>query len=151
MSGIAYTAEAVLYNSTGGEIGSEKKWYGTKLTKVRVELTQGKNITTSGLAEAAVCTIKVHDEDLPKPYLPPAVWAQEEAKEAYLTFDADSFFIITKKEDIGAAVNAPEGVILDSDYAEGLQEHLATEYGLTFRVATADHYTLIPHWHISGR
>ena len=151
MSGIAYTAEAVLYNCTGGEIGDPKTWYSTKLTNVRVELTQGKNITASGLKDAAVCTIKVHDEDLPKPYLPPAVWAQEAAKEGALTFDADSFFIITKKEDIGAAVTAPEGVLLDSDYEDGLQEYLAATYGLTYRVATADHYTLIPHWHIGGR
>lgn len=148
---IAYNAKVVLYNGIGGGIESDKKWYSTELTSVRVELTQGDNITTSGLKDADVCTIKVYDKDLPKRYAPPAIWQQDEARAASLTFDEDSFFIITHKPDIGADVTAPTGEINDADYEDGLQEFLTRTYGLVFRVTTADHYSLIPHWHISGR
>jgi len=151
MSGIYYTDKCMIYTPTGGEVGEPRRWYGTELKNVRVELTQGSNIRATGLAEADICRVKVYDKDLPKPYETPAIWHQNGAKESTLTFDDQTIFIITEKADMGIAVDAPHGVVNDADYDGGLQAFLSETYGLTFRVTTADHYSLMPHWEVGGR
>ena len=152
MNGIGYDAKAVLYNRTGGSIGKPVTWYGTELTNVRVELTQARNMAVTGQQEANICTVKVHDADLPKPYVPAAKWLSLEDKTDKLTFNPEKDYImITYKPDLGIDVEAPIGVIADSDYQGGLAEYLTEHYGMVYMVKTADHYSLIPHWQIGGR
>lgn len=151
MSGIYYTDKCTIYTPIGGEVGEPRRWYATELEHVRVELTQGSNIRTTGLADADICRIKVYDKDLTKPYETSPKWRQNEAREGTLTFDDQTIFIITEKADMGISVTAPTGVVEDAAYEGGLQEYLKMTYGLTFRITTADHYSLIPHWEIGGR
>jgi len=151
MAGIGYDSSIVVYNKTGGTIGTEETWYGTRLEKVRVELTQGNNIRSSGRDDADKCQVKIHDEDLPTAYYPPALWKKLPDKLSGVTFDGDTIFIIEDKADIGAAAVAPTGQISDDAYQKGLFEYLTGAFGYTYRVTTADHYSLIPHWEIGGR
>ena len=151
MTGIAYDSTIVIYNSTGGGYGNPRVWYGTEQGKVRVELTQGENIQQSGLAEAAVCRFKVYDKDLAKPYQPEAVWRSLTDKTEAVTFGADTIIVLTKKGDLNVDITVPTGEVLDADYEGGLFQYLTETFGYTFRVATSDHYSLIPHWVIGGR
>lgn len=151
MAGIGYDSTVIVYNSIGGEFGEDKTWYGTQVHKVRVELTQGKQIRDTGLADASVCRFKVYDGDLPIPYAPRAVWANLEDPAGALTFDENTIVIITDKADIGADADAPTGELDDADYDGGLFDYLQRTFGYTYRVTTADHYSLIPHWDIGAR
>lgn len=148
MQGIGYDAEAIIYNSTGGELGNPRKWYGTRLEKVRVELTQKLTTGTDGTATATVCTIKIHDADLPKQVVSRQQWQQD--PESSLALCQDSIFVITKKADLNRDVIVPVGEIADADYAGGFLNFLRTNIGMTYKASMAEHYSLIPHWVVSG-
>lgn len=145
--GIGYDSKVVIYNRTGGELGKPCKWYGTELTKVRVELTQKVNASTGGAVSASTCTIKINDADLPKAVVSLAEWKENTQS---LAFGQDTVFIITEKADINRSVDAPTGEILDKAYTGGLLSYLQETYGMTYKVVSAEHYSLIPHWAVNG-
>ena len=153
MAGIGYNSKIIIYNQAGtGEIGDTVTFYGTALENVRLEWTEAKSISTMGEKNANRCTAKIYDLDMPKAYVTPETWQGLSDKTAALTFDKQTFFIITDKSDIGINnVPAPTGAVSDSLYADGFKEYLITTYGGVFEVNTIDHYSLIPHWEIGGK
>lgn len=153
MAGIGYTSKIVLYNQAGtGEIGDTVTLYGTELSNVRLEWTEAKSISNMGDKNANRCTAKIYDSDLSKPYMTAEAWQALSDKMTALTFDKQSFFIITDKSDIGINnISAPTGAIADASYADGLKQYLIDTYGGVFEVNTIDHYSLIPHWEIGGK
>lgn len=148
MKGIGYDAEVVVYNSTGGEIGTPRRRYGTKLEHVRVELVQKVTTRTGGTANATTCTMKIFDDDLPEPVISLQEWQQDPA--AGMALCQDSVFVITKKADLNRNVNVPTGEIEDAGYTGGFLNFLRTEIGMTYKAVSAEHYSLIPHWVVSG-
>lgn len=151
MNGIGYDSKIIIFNSTGGAVGDPVIWYGTELEHVRVELQRSNLQTTSGETSVTTCTVKIHDEDLAKPYETPESWKADEERESSVTFDDNSFFIITDKADIGICLeNIPTGQIRDDGYDDGLMDYLTRLYGGVYKVKSAQHYSLIPHWEIGG-
>lgn len=151
MSGIGYDAEIIVYNrvDNGEDFTETATWYGQRLKNVRVELQQKETIGTDGTAAASTCTVKIHDADLPLPVLTRPLW--EEDPEKSITFDGETYVLIIRKEDLNRKItDAPEGTIKDSEYSSGLPAYLHDTYGMSYRVTAAEHYSLIPHWEVSG-
>lgn len=151
MSGIGYDAEVIVYNrvDNGTDFVGTAMWYGQRLEHVRVELQQKQTIGADGTTAASTCTIKIYDADLPLPVLTRQLW--EAAPEKSITFDGETYLLIVKKADLNREViDAPKGIIEDSLYASGLPAYLHDTYGMAYRVTVAEHYSLIPHWEVSG-
>lgn len=144
---IGYDSKVVVYNQTGGELGNPRKWYGIELPNVRVELTQKLSASTGGTTSVTTCTIKIHDSDLPTNVVSPSEWAEDTN---LITFGQDTVFVITDKADINRRVEVPTGELLDKAYTGGLLSYLQTAYGMTYKVVSVEHYSLIPHWAVSG-
>ena len=146
---IGYFRQVILYNCTGGEIGTVKQWYGTVLNDVRVDLKKSVNIGETGQEAANTCTFSVYDKDLPKGYLEPEQWRTQENRGAYFTLDDTSFIIITYAPELGAKERNLPLTAKDSDFDAGLIEYLKTQ-GHVYRITGTAHYSLIPHWEISA-
>lgn len=145
---IGYDSRVMIYNSTGGELGNPLTWYGRELDHVRVELEQKISSGTSGTTSATTCTIKVYDKDLADVAAGAAEWAED--PENLILLHPNTVFVITSKADLGRKVSPPAGRIKDADYTGGFLEFLSRTYGMTYKAASAEHYSLIPHWVLSG-
>lgn len=151
MSGIGYDAEVIVYNrvDSGAGFTEAGTWYGQRLEKTRVELQQKETIGTDGTTAASTCTIKIHDSDLPLPVCTRPLW--EAVPDRSITFGSETYILVIKKEDLNRNIeDAPEGIIKDSEYPSGLPAYLHDTYGMLYHVTTAEHYSLIPHWEVSG-
>ena len=153
--GLGYVDSIVLYNRYESGVLGNVFYIGTRFDNVRVELTQGANIRTSGIENADSCVVKISNNmTLPKTYVAPVQWLDlttEEMQEKF-TLDKDNknFWVIAKKEELGINIEPPEGLIDGSDYQEGFLEHISREYGYTYMLNTVDVYTLIPRFEIGG-
>lgn len=145
---IGYTSKVVVYNAIGGELDNPLTWYGRELTNVRVELETNISVSTTGTTDRSTCSIKVYDKDLGSVAAGRAAW--EADPEELILLEPGTVFVITDKEDINRRVEVPTGKILDSDYGDAFLEYLSTTYGMTYKATTAEHYSLIPHWIVSG-
>lgn len=145
---IGYDSKAVIYNAIGGELDNPLTWYGHELTNVRVELITKAAATTSGTTSATTCSIKVYDKDLGSVAAGRPEW--EADPEGRVLLEPNTVFVITEKEDLHRSVEVPTGKILDSEYDAGFLDYLSTTYGMTYKATTAEHYSLIPHWVLSG-
>lgn len=145
---IGYDSKVVIYNAIGGELGNPLTWYGQELTNVRVELTTKATPSTNGTTNATTCSIKVYDKDLANVAASRTEWEQD--PENLILLEPGTVFVITEKEDLNRSVNTPIGKIFDSEYDSGFPEYLSTKYGMTYKATTAEHYSLIPHWVLSG-
>ena len=122
---------------------------------MRIELTQGANQKISGMENASVCTVKIPNKALSKPYKAPEVWNDLTSDEMLETFTLDTegknFFVIVKKDDLGIDIEVPTGLVESDDYDGGFFEHIKTKFGYAYSVDTVDVYTLIPRFEIGGR
>jgi len=152
MAGLGYNNAVVVYNQTGGRVGSSLTWYGVRMDRVRVEYHEAVSVSAQGRRAENACMAKIYDADLPLPYVAPVQWHAAESKGDVLTFESGkTFFVIVDKDDIAASLTAPEGEILDNAYTGGLIAWLSTHYGRVYEVNTVDHYSLLPHWQLGGK
>lgn len=153
--GINYVDSVVVYNRYVTGLREEEQYFGTRFDNVRIELTQGANQKVSGMENASVCTVKIPNGNLPKPYKAPQIWQAQTTKEMLETFTLDTrgknFFVIVKKADLGIDIDVPVGLVESNDYEGGFFEYIKTKYGYAFGVDTVDVYTLIPRFEIGGR
>lgn len=161
--GIGYVDSVIVYNQYEQVIKKleHQYYFGTRFDNVRVELTQGANITKSGLENISSCVIKIDTasaKNSGKVYKPPKKWLRLTTEEMLETFTFNSenkdFFVIVNKADLGIDVDLPVGMI-DSDnyegYSGGFFEYVKTKYGYAFGVDTVDVYTVIPRFEIGGK
>lgn len=157
--GLGYVDSVIVYNRfesrTEGEL-----YFGTRFDNVRIELTEGANITASGLENASSCVAKIDTASVAKTkkeYKPPKVWAKlsgEEKAECFTLNKEVDFFVIVKKTELGIDVDLPVGKVAHEDYDgydDGFFEHVKTNYGYAYNVGTVDVYTLIPRFEIGGK
>lgn len=159
--GIGYVDSVIIYNRYVRKTDEAEQYFGTRFDNVRVELTQGANITKSGLENVSACVVKINTASIEKSgktYKAPKVWQKLTTEEMLETFTLNSenkdFFAIVKKDDLGIDVDLPVGII-DSDryqkYSNGFSEYVKTNYGYSFEIDTVDVYTLIPRFEIGGK
>lgn len=155
--GINYVDSVVVYNRYVNGLYETTQYFGTRFDNVRIELTQGANQKASGMENASVCTVKIPNRNLPKPFKSPEVWNDLTTDEMLETFTLDTegknFFVIVKKAELGIDIDVPVGLVESNDYEEygGFFEYIKTKYGYAFGVDTVDVYTLIPRFEIGGR
>ena len=153
--GIGYQDSIILYSRYLSGIMETEIYIGTRFDNVRVELTQGANIRSSGIQDADICKVKIPKEEYPKPYVSPEVWANMTTDDMLNYFTVDpgnqSFFTIVKKADIGVDVDLPVGTVQSDNYKGGFYEYVRNKYGYTYAARTVDVYSLIPRIEVSGR
>lgn len=154
--GIGYVDSVIVYNRYVNGLLEITYYIGTRFDNVRVELTQGANIRTSGMENADSCLVKIlNNGNLPKPYKAPEVWNNlpTEEMQKYFTLDKDenSFFAIVKKKELGIDVDLPVGIIESGKYPGGFYEYIRDKYGYTYNMTTVDVYNLIPRFEVGGR
>lgn len=146
--GIGYDAKVMFYNSTGGEMGNPLIWYGRELDHVRVELNKKIQVSAMGTTETSTCTVKMYDSTLENVAAGPAEWKED--PEGKILFQPGTLFVITRKDDIGRNVELPSGKIPNSEYPSGFLTYLQKNFGMVYKATSAEHYSLIPHWVVSG-
>lgn len=154
--GIGYVDSVIVYNRYVNDLLETEYYMGTRFDGVRVELTQGANIRTSGLENADSCLVKIPNTgNLPKPYIPPEVWndlpTEEMQKYFTLDKDGDNFFSIVKKKELGIDIDLPTGIIESDKYRGGFYQYIRDKYGYTYAITTVDVYNLIPRFEVGGR
>lgn len=156
--GIGYVDSVVVYNRyLNKTMGEVEQYFGTRFDNVRVELTQGANQKASGMENASVCVVKIpNNGNLPKPYKAPEVWndltTEEMVENFTLDKDANNFFIIVRKAELGIDIDVPTGLVESSAYKPGgFFNWIKNRYGYAFSIKTVDSYSLIPRFEIGGR
>lgn len=158
--GIGYVDSVIVYNRYVNGLMETEQYFGTRFDKVRVESTEGANITKSGLENASSYVVKIDNASVKnagKPYLPPKVWERlttEEMLQNFTLNKGNDFCVVVYDSDLNIDVDLPVGMI-ESDnyegYSGGFFEYVKTKYGYAFSVDTVDVYTLIPRFEIGGR
>lgn len=156
--GIGYVDSVVIYNRYVRKTDEAEQYFGTRFDNVRVELTQGANITKSGLENVSACVVKIDNASIEKSgksYKAPKVWEKQTTEEMVESFTFDSenknFFAIVKKADLGIDVELPVGAIDSDIYPGGFSEYVKNKYGYAYSVDTVDVYALIPRFEIGGK
>ena len=128
--GIGYVDSVIVYNRYVRKTDEAEQYFGTRFDNVRVELTEGANITKSGLENANACITKVNNASIKKSgksYKAPKVWVKlttEEMVENFTLNKGGDFFVIVGKADLGIDVDLPEGMIDSGTYTGGFFEYV---------------------------
>lgn len=145
----------VVYNEYQSRTPRKQYYFGTRFDNVRIELTQGANITKSGMENASACVVKIPNGNLPKPFLSPEVWKKlttEEMLENFTLNKGKDFFVIVKKEELGIDIDVPVGMVDSGEYGDsGYFDFMKNKYGYAFTVDTVDVYNVIPRFEIGGK
>lgn len=142
--GLNYVDSIIIYNEYKSRRPEAQYYFGTRLDNVRIELTQGENITKSGLENANVCLAKIHKTNLPKPYLVSEAWRKKTTEEMIETFTLNKgkdFFVIVKRKGLNIDIDdLPVGMIESDAYAEGWFDYVKNKYGYAFTIDTISDY-----------
>ncbi len=137
-----YTKTVTIFNKYMDETGlGEEVWLLTVLENVRLRITKGANVSTSGLSDADTATLHIRKTNLPKPYLSPIEWQKldNEEKANYFTMSGEDDFFI---EGDLSSVEIPE---------ENFFNRMKATYDNCFKITNVDDYDLIKHWEVGGK
>lgn len=134
--------KVTIYNKYMDSITGYEIWLPTLIENVDYTVTQGANITKSGLSTADAVTVFINYSALPKPYKTPKEWqaltAEDKAK--YVTFTQGTDFFIFG--DSTSNVITTKGFFLD----------MQKRYSDCYKVTTVDRYDdILPHFEIGGK
>lgn len=151
--GIGYIDSIVIYNRFIDGLMETETYYGTRFDGVRVELTQGNQIATTGNQNADACVVKIPAAVTGGKYLPPKQWEERQNKSDVFTFDKDNkdFYVIVKKPLLGIDIELPTGAVDSEAYQNGFFQYVSTKYGYAYQVSTVDVYELVPRFEIGGK
>lgn len=150
--GINYDDAVIVYNRFLKGTLETEYYIGKRYDNVRVELTQGANIATSGLESANSVRVKIPKIEVAN-FVPPTVWNNMELENKLDsdTFQPDNLVIIVKKDNLGINyMDIPTGLVRSDDYAKGFLNYLKSTYGYTYAVKNVDVYDLIPRFELGG-
>ena len=151
--GIVYIDSIVIYNRFIDGLMETETYYGTRLDGVRVELTQGNQIATTGNQNADACVVKIPAAVTGGKYLPPKQWeeAQDKTKNFSLNNENKDFFVIVRKPLLGINIDLPVGMEDSEAYQGGFFQEVCRQYGYAYQITTVDIYELIPRFEIGGK
>lgn len=127
-------------------------WHKAVISGCDAVSTDGFNPSTVGLQNISSVLMLVNcdankvfsTEDGDKQFLDPKVYRQTADKELYLTFNADTDFIVV------GTIN-DEISLDDNDYDSGLYQYVNTQYDNVYLINTYTYYSLIPHFEVGCR
>ncbi len=135
-----YTKTVTIFNKYMNETGlGEEVWLSTVLENVRLLVTKGANVSTSGLSDADTASLHIHKTNLPKPYLPPLEWQKSEHKEDYFTLSGEDDFFV--EGDLSGVTPAQDDFF----------GKMKATYNNCFKITNVDDYDLIAHWEVGGK
>lgn len=151
--GIKYEDAVIVYNRFLKGTLETEYYIGKRYDNVRVELTQGANISSSGLESANSIRVKIPKDEVAN-YVPPTIWGNMELDDKLDsdTFATDCIVIIVKKEElnINYDMELPTGLVRSDDYNKGFLNYLKKEYGYTFGIKNIDIFQMIPRYELGG-
>lgn len=150
--GIKYEDSIIVYNRFLKGTLETEYYIGKRYDNVRCELTQGANISSSGLESANSIRLKIPTGEVAN-YMPPTPWmnADLDTKLDADTFMPDCIAIIVKKDELAINIeDLPTGLIRSDDYDRGFLDYLKREYGYTYVIKTIDIYQMIPRFELGG-
>lgn len=127
-----------------GVFGAEH-WIPTVIENVRLLVSHGNNIQSSGNSAADNARLHISDElSAPtKAYMPVSDWIKLDASEKskYFTLDSenDSFFV------------EGDTSIVDSTSQDNFFEYMKRNYSNCFRISSVDRFEVIPHFEVWGK
>lgn len=131
-----------LFNRAFDPKTEEEKYYLTVLEKADLVEKNSVTASKSGQDKAAVVTLYMSYQNMPKPYKDPKEWELLSAKEKerYLTFSPEKDFFVKG--------NCTGATLPDSRVYEYFRDHY---YG-TYRITSVDSYEdILPHFEIGGK
>ena len=152
MNGIGYVDSIIVYNRVVDGLMETETYYGTRFNGVRVELTQGNQVASTGNQNADACVVKIPMDVVAGRYLPPKVWSSSDDKTAYFTLDKDNkdFFVVVCKPLLGIDITLPIGSVDSDKYPGGYYQHICSAYGYAYQINHVDVYELIARYEIGG-
>lgn len=137
MEDIFYQDTVTVYNKYENKKAGETAYFPTVLENVRLLITKGANMASSGMDTADSAKLFIHTDTLKKPYVLPKEWSRQEDKTKAFTLAAGDFFVEgdTSEED----TNVKE-----------FTQYMKRKYDNLFTVTTVDSFKLIPHLEVGG-
>ncbi|MBD9193220.1 MAG: hypothetical protein EGP96_12060 [Roseburia inulinivorans] len=148
-----YTDTITVFNQQ--KVKKQITWYPTVIRGVELQITAGRNRSTTGLenADSAKVFIKYENSNgkmlvetsqgEKREYLKPKSWNAHTKKNQAFTFqEGIDFFIQGEYQEVA---------IMDADYEDGFLSYMSDRYDDLFLVNKADLYKTIPHLEIGGR
>lgn len=117
-------------------------WYGHVIKGVECQPTSAVKLSNKGELTDDKVSLHIPEKVLEDKYLKPKEWKRSNEKEQMLTLAEDDFFVVGELE---------EGIINDSDYDDGLFEHIKSEYDNVYNITSVSRYKTIPHFEVGGK
>lgn len=132
MGDIFYNKTVTVYNKHMSGVMEKETWMPTVLMNVRLLVTKGANVRTSGMETADSAKLFVRPEYLPedKEYMEPLKWQEVEEKQKYFTFASGDFFV-------------DGDTTIEDTSMDGFFQYMKGKYDKCFRITNTDTYELM--------
>ena len=133
------------------DLSDNNTWRKTTIEGCDAVPTDGWNLSTVGQQNASTLSVLVNcnwnkifaTTDGDKQFLEPKVYKEAQNKDVYLTFNADTDFIVL------GDIELPS--MLDEDYDSGLYNYVNKTYDGVYLINNYTYYSLIPHYEVGCR
>lgn len=135
---VFYNKTVTIWNRAESDdvMGSES-WFPTVLNNVRLLVSKGRNMATSGLTEADKAKLHISTKDLSKEYMEPIEWDKSDNKSEAFTLCQDRDFF---------TVGDTSSVVPTDDF----YQYMKSNYDGVYMVGNVDTFELIPHLEVGG-
>lgn len=134
------TKTTTIFNREWDDENEREIWHSTALVNTNLVLTQGLNISKSGVEEADTAKLFVDPAEQAKEYKKPKEYAGLPDKSNVYTFDAEHDFFVAGD------------VTSEESQETGFFEYMKAKYDDIYRVTTVDEYKdVMPHIEVGGK
>jgi hypothetical protein len=138
-----YNRTVTIWNKYVDGLLETEIWLPTLIKNVRILVSRGNNIVTSGLESADSARLHISDSvsELGKPYKSASEWNKlvQTEKPNFFTLDSenDTFFV--------------EGDTVALEPKDNFFDYMKRNYTNCFKVTSVDRFDIIPHWEVWGK
>ena len=143
---VFYNRTVTIWNQyTTGDVFEKEVWLPAVLSDVRLLISRGNNIMSSGNSAADSARLHISDSlsSADKTYLSPDEWAaaDEETK-------AQSYTLLSNER---AFFTEGDTSAEDPDSHDNFFAYMHAKYHDTFMISNVDRFEIIPHWEVWGK
>ncbi len=145
MADLFYNKTVTIWNKYVDGVWEQETWIPTLIEKVRLVVSRGNNIMSSGLETADTARLHIKDDIsiASKDYKSPVEWNKlsEENKRKYYTLESenDTFFVEGDTTDVS------------SEDKDNFFEYMKKNYDNCFKLTSVDRFEIIPHFECWGK